>query len=236
MYHAKIVGSEYHARRASEEVKRLFAGDAVLKPAEYWTIVRRNRGMLISIVDEHNRMRGFFDVFPLKNRVAQAFLRGRLSERSLLSPEGICSPRQAASSKYIYLGTILAFNATSRAAKLSLEYSMIKPLLKYLKDRYPAKSGRIYFALASTRLGEKWIRACRFNAKTTLSFYGHTRVIYEFRATKTNVKRLGAATNATKGPRGRKPIPIRCTWGRSLLQGRMPNQEEPKASPEESCR
>jgi hypothetical protein len=179
LYRAKDHASEHEARSASNAVAQVFNRQALLGPDRYWGIIEYNPMVMVVITDEKNEMVGFFDVFPVRTPAAEKFLGGVLSEPQMLSKGSIYGPGECVNAKYLYIGTVLAVGANlSKSSKLCLEWSIIGVLYDYLQDRYPPTQGRVYFALASTKLGEKWLGLCGFEAKAVTGREGINESIY----------------------------------------------------------
>jgi hypothetical protein len=211
-YDAIVIKSEEYARRASKAVHRAWNEDLSLSEQEYWQIVQRNGEVLVSILDRSdNKMVAFFDVFPLKKEVAEAFLEGRTSERTLLTADSVLDPQDAKQADYIYLGTVLAFpSAFRKSEKLQMEFSLLRPLLSYVVHRYPPRPGRIYFALGASRLGDEWLKQCKFTPRARPEAKKQ-RLVYELHS-----ERLGLAQRVARklnpGESRGKLTPIQCSW------------------------
>jgi hypothetical protein len=217
-YVAKIVKSKIAANMASASVHKLWPGDPLLSEEQYWNIIQYNENVLVSIYDNNNIMRGFFDVFPLENQATEAFLQGKTTEEMLLSPQTIYKESDHDLSNYIYIGTVLGFpsglrGGQRRSEKLRLEISMIRPLLKYLNDKFPPRAERIYFAMGSTQLGDNWLRECGF-VDTVIPEFGKDkkfRRVYVLHSKDIKAARRKAyKLNLKAGER--KLIHIQCAW------------------------
>jgi hypothetical protein len=214
-YVAKVEKSRSCAAAASNAVHTLWKDDPLLSREEYWELVKHNPDVLVSIFNEENKMVGFFDVFPLKAAAAEAFLDGETTEKSLLTPEAVYDARHADQSNYIYIGTVLGLPRMLRSAeKLRLEYSMIRPMLKYLEDRFPPRPDRLYFAMGSSKLGLNWLNECGFTPRSIPSFAGgKLRHIHQLKSEKMKEARRNARHLGTKFHTG-KLLSIKCQWHR----------------------
>jgi Putative DNA-binding domain len=237
-YEAIAIGTEAHARRASEAVNDLYRGAPVLSPDRYWEIVKHNSDVLISIVDERHRMVGFFDVFPVRDKPAQEFLDGRSTEQLLLTPGAILPRNEAKDANYIYIGTLCAFKTKHIKHGVTptvLLYSMITPFIKFLRDKYPPRDNRIFFALAASFSGTRWLQSCGFHEKTLQDFHGKMTAIWF--SNSTELWRAQRSAKKLKHPQGYPLVSIRCRWGASILPGIESSsslaESEPRISAEE---
>jgi hypothetical protein len=211
MFEAKVLADPRCAVEASKAVNVLFPGATVLDPTQYAKLVCYNPDILVSIVDPQQNQVGFFDVFPIRRRFALEFINGKMGERSFLRSEAIYDSKSAARAKYIYIGTLLAFRQKLTAREcLILEYSMISALYKYIFFKYPPLVERRYFALASTRLGDRWLRACHFSVTAMLDFQQKKRIIYELSSNSAELALRAAEATALQC--GGHLVPIRCSW------------------------
>jgi hypothetical protein len=211
-YEAVVVKSEEYAHLASRAVHTVWKASPSLTEQEYWQIVQRNPEVLVSILDNHdNKMVAFFDVFPLKKEVAEAFLEGKTSERTLLTVDSVLDPDSAKRADYIYLGTVLAFPWVLRKSeKLVMEFSLLRPLLSYVLHKYPPRPGRTYFALGASRLGHDWLKHCKFTPRARPEAKKQ-QLVYELRFERLALAR-SLARKLTPADSGGKLIPIQCSW------------------------
>jgi hypothetical protein len=213
-YFAKAVPSKIYAEAASDAVHAHWKGDPLLSKEKYWELVQHNPQVLVSILEygpENSRLVGFFDVFPLRKEFAEEFLNGRSTEQSLLTPQAVHDPQSASEADYIYIGTVLGFRGVlKQGAKLNLEYAMIHALLSYLDKIYGEKTGRVFFALGSTKLGANWLGKCHFDAKVRPAFGGKKHIVFELNSGDVRVARRAAKSLK---PRSIKHVAqIRCQW------------------------
>ena len=212
-YEATAKRSLEYARRASKEVHKKWKGAASLTEAEYWQIVQHNEDVLISILDckKDNRMVAFFDVFPIEDKTAEAFIAGKMNERALLTVNSVLDAGRGGSAKYIYLGSVLAFAPPLRGTeKLQLEFSILPALLKYIREKYPPFPGRVYFALGASRLGDRWHRHCGFTPQGSPDKNKTTQLVYVLASEELAMARHKVPTLRPHGDA--ELLGIRCSW------------------------
>jgi hypothetical protein len=211
-YMAKVVKSKHYAKAASKAVHTIWKGDPLLNKDQYWEIIDINPDLLVCVFDEHNKMVGFFDVFPIRDEMAKQFLDGASTEQELLTLHSIYDNRSTHLANYIYIGTLVGMpNLLKGSKRVRLEFSMVGPLLNYLNDKFPPRPGRIYFAMASTRQQVNWMEQCCFTPVDKPGFAGNKlREIYQL-----DYKNMGTAIRKAanlKQENGDTLIPIKCKW------------------------
>jgi hypothetical protein len=134
-------------RLAAEAFKRSF----VLDPNIYEQLWLKNNYILACLCDENEKLRGFFDVIPLRASFGEPLLQGRMSETQM-THDDVLSPSEMGSCEYLYIAGIAVENPSSFLAR-SYAYILIWGLLEYLNSFY-GSTDPLLIAVASTEQGK----------------------------------------------------------------------------------
>lgn len=122
---------------------------------------RRNPLIFTSVVDEANRLIGFFDIFPLTTTAANDIISGRISEHSL-TIDHIVPEAATETISYLHLATILRNPRQKRFSPLvAAEVTLLK-MKEFLREHYMPLEQRTYLAFAQSRDGEALLKRCGF--------------------------------------------------------------------------
>jgi len=134
-------------RLAADAFKRSF----VLDPNVYEQLWLKNNYILACLCDEKDKLRGFFDVIPLRASFAEPLLQGRVSETQM-THDDVLSPSEMGSCEYLYIAGVAVENPDSYVGR-NYAYVLIWGLLEYLKTFY-GSTGPLLIAVASTEPGK----------------------------------------------------------------------------------
>jgi hypothetical protein len=121
---------------------------------------KRNNLILSLFYDEENRVKGYFDVFPLEEEFELKLREGKLSEKDI-GYESMLSPKVMYYSKIIYIGGIAVVNPETYEGKKNATL-MLRALFKYLTIFYCFKEPVTICATAATKCGEQLLQRFGF--------------------------------------------------------------------------
>lgn len=132
---------------AAEAFKRSF----VLDPNVYEQLWLKNNYILACLCDENERLRGFFDVIPLRTSFAESLLQGRVSETQM-THDDVLPPSEMSRCEYLYIAGVAVENPDSYIGRY-YAYVLVWGLLEHLKAFYGA-ANPLLIAVASTEPGQ----------------------------------------------------------------------------------
>jgi hypothetical protein len=138
--------------QAKDIAKACFAGNATISPDVYEQLRVKNQYILACLTDGSETVYGYFDVIPLRDTYAQAFLRGLVSEDQM-THEDVLSPNEMGSCKYLYLSGIAVRDPETYAGRRNANV-LVWAFLQYLKHFYGATRA-FAFAIAVTTAGDE---------------------------------------------------------------------------------
>jgi hypothetical protein len=121
---------------------------------------KRNPLILSLFYDEKNRVKGYFDVFPLTEKFELKLREGRLTEKDIVF-DSMLSPKNMYYSKVIYIGGIAVINPDTYDGKKN-GILMLRALFKYLTTFYYLKDSVTVCATAATKCGEHLLQRLGF--------------------------------------------------------------------------
>lgn len=121
---------------------------------------KRNPLILSLYYDEKNRVKGYFDVFPLTEEFELKLREGQLTEKDI-GYDSMLKPEEMYYSKIIYIGGIAVINPETYEGKKNGSL-MIRALFKYLTTFYYLKEPVTFCATAATECGEHLLQRLGF--------------------------------------------------------------------------
>lgn len=150
--------------RLSAQAKELahdcFMGNSTIAPDVFEQLRVKNPFILACLVDGTGELLGYFDVIPLRETFARAFLTGLVGEEQM-THEDVLSPGAMRSCEYLYLSGIAVKNAATYTGRRNANI-MVWAYLRYLEHFY-SSSNATAFAVAVTKAGGDLLRRFRLH-------------------------------------------------------------------------
>lgn len=121
---------------------------------------KRNPLILSLFYDENNRVKGYFDVFPLTEQFELKLREGNLTEKDI-GFKSMLGPKEMYYSKIIYIGGIAVVNPETYEGKKNGAL-MLRALFKYITTFYYLKHPITICATAATKCGEHLLQRLGF--------------------------------------------------------------------------
>jgi hypothetical protein len=156
-------GSEAIAREANDFARAHFGKRMGFSYRKYRRWRKKNPAIFAALLDKQGHLLGFIDVFPLSPTAGHAMLEGEIKE-SELTIDDIFDHQSSERSNHIHIASVVC------CARSTLAYSVtLAAAIKYIRELYPARDGRIYLAVAGTHDGLR-----------VLERFGFIKVVPEF--------------------------------------------------------
>jgi hypothetical protein len=140
--------------------EKVYPGVESLPSDRYEQWLMLNPTIFICLLDRSRCVRGYFDVFPLRQDFMSLFVEGRVGEQDIRR-EHILQPREAKKADALYVGGIAVPECRSHEGRKHAAM-LVWGLCKYLEHFYPTPPVRHLYAEATTKEGERLLRKFRF--------------------------------------------------------------------------
>lgn len=149
-----------HILQVNELARQVFPKVKPLPTDRYEQWLMVNPNILVCLHGPSGEIRGYFDLYPLREEFLACFLDGRLGERDIRR-EDVLPPEQARDAKQLYLAGLSVIEPhTYEGGKAGL--ILIWGLLRYLEDFYTPLVGKTIYATAVTPEGKKLLQRFQF--------------------------------------------------------------------------
>jgi hypothetical protein len=143
---------ESHALAANKIVRACLDKRAITYN-DYKVWRKLNPLIFTTVVDENNKLVGFFDIFPLKSEAGEEIIAGTLTERSLKADHLIAFADNA-SVTHLHLATILLNPRQNTFTPMIAKEVLLLKMGEFVEKHYAPIEQRTYTAFAQSREGE----------------------------------------------------------------------------------
>jgi hypothetical protein len=140
--------------------KRLDKRAITYKDYKLWR--KLNPLVFTTIVDENNRLIGFFDIFPLKPEAGQDVIAGRLTERSLKA-DHLVPFADTAYVTHLHIATIFLNPRQTAFSPMVAKEVLLLKMGDFIEEHYAPIETRTFTAFAQSRAGEALLKRCGFS-------------------------------------------------------------------------
>ncbi len=140
--------------------EEVYPGVAPLPTDRYEQWLIRNENIFVCLFDHTREVRGYFDVFPLREDFMSLFVEGVVGEQDIRR-EHLLIPSEARTTQRLYLGG-LAVRDWHRFEGKRCAAILLWGLIKYFDQFFPSPPNRTLYAHAVTKQGEDLLKRFRF--------------------------------------------------------------------------
>lgn len=143
------------ASKAFDLARDCFSGSVSIAPSTYEQLRVKNPYILGCLTDHDGNFLGYFDVIPLREEFARAFLQGFVTETQI-THEDVLAPNEVASCRYLFIAGLAVCYPETHAGRRNAGI-LVWALLKYL-DRFYRSAKPLSFAVAATKTGDDLLK------------------------------------------------------------------------------
>jgi len=129
---------------------------------DYRTWRKRNRLVFTPLVDEDNKLVGFFDIFPFTLQTGEDVIEGKLTERSLRA-EHIVPFADIVSTAQLHIASIIVNPGQKSFPPIIARELLLLKMREFIGQHYAPIEKYTYTAFAETRAGERLLKRCGFS-------------------------------------------------------------------------
>lgn len=146
---------EHFASEANKWAHRTF-GNLTISYADYKRWRDKNPKIFVAMIGPEQRLYGYFDVFPLTQRMGEAILSGEKAELDI-TYDDVLPPEEMHECCYVYIASVECCVANEVA-----EYRLVTCLASRLFRLYPPQRTRTYLAFDATDAGRRLLKRNEF--------------------------------------------------------------------------
>jgi hypothetical protein len=147
---------------AANKIVRRYLDKHAISYADYRVWRDINPLIFTSVIDDQNRLIGFFDIFPLTSEAGRAIIAGKLTERTL-DARHIIPAEKVQDAAYIHIASILVNPRQRTFSRVVAKEVVLLKMREFIERNYDPVEKKTYTAFAQSTLGEALLRRCGFS-------------------------------------------------------------------------
>lgn len=171
---------------AKKLAQTCFAGQSTISPDIYEQLRVKNPLILACLIDRGENLLGYFDVIPLRETFAHAFLRGLVGEDQM-THEDVVPPSVMHQCKYLYLSGLAVQDANKPTGHRNANI-LIWAFLKYLEHFYNTTNA-FAFAIAVTQDGDELLQKFKLQLAADAEVRTDKHNLYSIHLTPNEIER-----------------------------------------------
>jgi hypothetical protein len=172
--------------QARELAHECFTGNSTITPDVFEQLRVKNPFILACLVDGMGELLGYFDVIPIRETFARAFLKGLVGEEQM-THEDVLPPDTMQSCEYLYLSGIAVKDAGTHGGRRNANI-MVWAFLRYLEHFY-GSSKATAFAVAVTKAGDDLLHRFRLHQEASAASRKDKYKLYSIEMSREEIER-----------------------------------------------